>query len=77
MKEFFKLYIDGRWKQIEKTGITRGQLSHYKHGNCAPRPKSLYKLCFVVSCFHNVPHGDLILEAIKSIKNQPLKNLLK
>lgn len=76
MKSFMKIYCRGIHPWLVSTGISKSQIARWSYSNTLPNPKNLYRLCFILSCYHNLPSGDIMLDAVRSIRGLPCKNLL-
>jgi DNA-binding XRE family transcriptional regulator len=66
MEHLFDKYAPNL-KYIANTGFSYSQIRHWKNGRATPKPKQLYKLCFVMATINNIHIDIIISEAINLI----------
>ena len=77
MKQFMNIYMKGNWMDFQNLGISHVSMCRWKYTTSDPTIKTLWNLTLIVSNYWELPHCDILMEAIESIRGKPCRNLIK
>ena len=71
MKRFFEKYVTRRiHERLLVSGLRYGELWGYKEGACLPKPRTFYKIVFVVAVESNLDIDDVLFDAVLLITGE-------